>query len=565
MKEIIPLLLALTLSAYGQTFKVRGNVSTSTESVRYASVTFIDDNDTSRKFTAITDTSGNFQLDMLTSVKPRENVPTKFELEQNYPNPFSSSTSILYKLNEQSNISLRIYNVLGQVVKGFKVGTQGAGVHGVVWDGTNSFGRKVTHGVYFYQLIGGQKSEVKKMLFGFTGTDGRQLYLSGESFKKNVQSSGSELKKADLPSSQIRSFTVHIQNRDGTRPLILRTQFSVALSQEDTTLNYSVPLGYLLCYCGYGQIKISDITGSNPQNISLQDSGYKSGDYDDYPVWSPDGRYIVFQRLRADTIYNPFVYVYDTQNKTYTNLTSDGGIASSNPQWTPSGKIYFSYESPVLSPTATYMMNPDGSGKKKILSDSAASIYFLLDGYTFLYLNGAKIYKTNIDNTVNEYMCDVIPGIQDFNPEGQEFLLSTSSGGESVISTYNINTQYDSVVLAEEKGYSFFQAKWSKDYSQIVLTEHDTSSNDEYLSVFQGGGKRRLVYISGAIVDSIWNQFSWYSPRFSPDDRYIAFNIEIFKLGDWVNFLQDLYVADVNTGDAKRVDGGFDASWDPQP
>jgi len=341
---------------------------------------------------------------------------------------------------------------------------------------------------------------------------------------------------------------------------------------KDICINPTVHESYSICYCGYGQIKINNISGTAPVNISIQDGNYRTGYYDDYPQWSPDGRYIVFQRLRPDTIYNPFICIYDTKNKTYTNLTSDGGIASSNPQWTPNGKVYFSYERPILSTTATYMMNPDGSDKRKILNDSAASIYFYQDSYTFLYStgDGNQLYKTNIDGTSKGFVCDLHQtlnqyiAIQGFNPTTQELLFAyiLPKDSSSRIAIYNIETKAVSDLLIADHGYTFFQISYSHDCSRIALIEN--SRQDEYLSIYQNGIKQRLVKILYDTTQG-YQTFSWYSPEFSSDGKYIAFDKQVFGSGPWVNFLQYLSVVDVNTGDVQFVDKGFGVSWDPQP
>ena len=63
-----------------------------------------------------------------------------------------------------SNVSLTIYNLLGQNVKTLVDGSQYAGESSVVWDGTNDAGTRVASGVYFYRLKAGKFLETKKFL-----------------------------------------------------------------------------------------------------------------------------------------------------------------------------------------------------------------------------------------------------------------------------------------------------------------------------------------------------------------------------------------------------------------
>ncbi len=80
--------------------------------------------------------------------------PIAFELQQNYPNPFNPVTSILYYLPEAGQVDLKVYNVAGQLVKILISGVLQQGQHSVIWDGTNSLGRDVASGIYFYMLSG---------------------------------------------------------------------------------------------------------------------------------------------------------------------------------------------------------------------------------------------------------------------------------------------------------------------------------------------------------------------------------------------------------------------------
>jgi len=94
-----------------------------------------------------------------------EVLPEAFGLDQSYPNPFNPSTTIRYGLPEASNVSLVVYNILGQQVRTLVNGAQGPGYHSVVWDGRDEAGRVAATGVYIYRLQAGAFVQVKKMLF----------------------------------------------------------------------------------------------------------------------------------------------------------------------------------------------------------------------------------------------------------------------------------------------------------------------------------------------------------------------------------------------------------------
>ncbi len=85
-------------------------------------------------------------------------TPIEFELSQNYPNPFNPSTTIKFSIPEGSNVSLKIYNSLGQEIKTLINRFMEAGVHKVNFDaaGLNS-------GMYFYRINTGEFNQVRKM------------------------------------------------------------------------------------------------------------------------------------------------------------------------------------------------------------------------------------------------------------------------------------------------------------------------------------------------------------------------------------------------------------------
>jgi hypothetical protein len=92
------------------------------------------------------------------------NLPNSFVLFQNQPNPFNPETQISYFLPQDCQVSLTIYNLLGQRVKTLFEGTQVSGFKTLTWDGTNDLGQKLSSGIYFYRLQADQFQQTKKMV-----------------------------------------------------------------------------------------------------------------------------------------------------------------------------------------------------------------------------------------------------------------------------------------------------------------------------------------------------------------------------------------------------------------
>ncbi len=86
-------------------------------------------------------------------------TPSSFVLHQNYPNPFNPSTLINYELPEAGNVSLKVYDILGNVVATLVNDFKSEGVHNVTFNGAG-----LSSGVYFYELKAGSVSRYNKML-----------------------------------------------------------------------------------------------------------------------------------------------------------------------------------------------------------------------------------------------------------------------------------------------------------------------------------------------------------------------------------------------------------------
>lgn len=91
-------------------------------------------------------------------------TPEDYKLSQNYPNPFNPNTSIEYYLPLDKQVTLKIYNSLGQEVKTLLNNvSKAAGHHTIEWNGTDNFGNTVTSGTYIYNLEAGNVKLSKTM------------------------------------------------------------------------------------------------------------------------------------------------------------------------------------------------------------------------------------------------------------------------------------------------------------------------------------------------------------------------------------------------------------------
>jgi len=104
---------------------------------------------------------GNWILKNNTTVTEVEDftLPLEFSLEQNYPNPFNPSTTIEYSIPESGNVTLKVFDVLGNEVATLVNGQNEAGKHKVEFDATG-----FNSGVYFYRIENGSSVETKKLV-----------------------------------------------------------------------------------------------------------------------------------------------------------------------------------------------------------------------------------------------------------------------------------------------------------------------------------------------------------------------------------------------------------------
>jgi len=91
-------------------------------------------------------------------------APANFKLHAAYPNPFNPVTNIAYELATSADVSITVYNMLGQEVANLVNGFQNAGNYTVQWNGLDNLGHSVPSGLYFYEMATEGFSSTHKMM-----------------------------------------------------------------------------------------------------------------------------------------------------------------------------------------------------------------------------------------------------------------------------------------------------------------------------------------------------------------------------------------------------------------
>ncbi len=81
--------------------------------------------------------------------EPKNKRINNFKLYPNYPNPFNSSTVILFHLKQASDITINVYDIQCKLIKTLYSGVKQAGTHNLAWNGKTDFGNDAASGIYF--------------------------------------------------------------------------------------------------------------------------------------------------------------------------------------------------------------------------------------------------------------------------------------------------------------------------------------------------------------------------------------------------------------------------------
>lgn len=98
--------------------------------------------------------------EIATGIAFNDNIsPESHEIVRNYPNPFNSSTTIVYSISQPSNVKIEIYDILGRISEVVENRAASAGQHKVIW---NADGKP--SGIYYYRLASDGYSETGRMI-----------------------------------------------------------------------------------------------------------------------------------------------------------------------------------------------------------------------------------------------------------------------------------------------------------------------------------------------------------------------------------------------------------------
>jgi hypothetical protein len=92
-------------------------------------------------------------------------IPLDYILFQNYPNPFNPSTSVKFQVPKTSDVTIKVYDMLGQEVRTLFASEVLRGNYTVEWDGLNDAGQQMSSGSYIYRMIAGEFMQAKKMVY----------------------------------------------------------------------------------------------------------------------------------------------------------------------------------------------------------------------------------------------------------------------------------------------------------------------------------------------------------------------------------------------------------------
>ena len=117
------------------------------------------------EFTVASSDGGLFVLNRgLLNADNVQLYPETLALHQNYPNPFNPVTSIRYDLPQDELVNIKVYDMLGRIVRSLVNSQQAAGYHSVKWGATSDRNEPISAGLYIYTIQAGEFRHYRKMV-----------------------------------------------------------------------------------------------------------------------------------------------------------------------------------------------------------------------------------------------------------------------------------------------------------------------------------------------------------------------------------------------------------------
>lgn len=231
---------------------IKGTITTTdNKPVTNCRIEFVNKNIPTLQYITLTDSLGKYKISITTGVDESDyNQPDGIKLYQNYPNPFSEKTVITYKIPKHNDVTIKVYNILGQEVRALITSEIQEGFNNVIWDGKDNFGKKVSSGIYFYNVKSGDKIKIKKMIY----LEGINISASPVYFKNSENS--------HIKTNDPTIYIMRLRNiEDTTYPRVNELTINKVYISGDTTLNFTLTEAKEWEYLGLGKparIKLID-------------------------------------------------------------------------------------------------------------------------------------------------------------------------------------------------------------------------------------------------------------------------------------------------------------------
>ena len=96
-------------------------------------------------------------------VGPAGKRDSGFHLEQNYPNPFNPETKVRFALPETGRVKVTVFDMTGRKVTTLVDGVRETGIHSLLWDGKDGFGKPLPSGIFVCRVKFGDRLLTRKM------------------------------------------------------------------------------------------------------------------------------------------------------------------------------------------------------------------------------------------------------------------------------------------------------------------------------------------------------------------------------------------------------------------